>query len=110
MDNLLLEICGKELYFDIDKLSELVRIEEVEKECIDKESEKDGEQISYDDNNGAQIDVTKYEMYRELMGTLLMYNEQVDNKMGMIGLNNSTTVPFKLAYNTLLIKGVLKEL
>ena len=49
-------------------------------------------------------------MYRELMGTLLMYNEQVDNKMGMIGLNNSTTVPFKLAYNTLLIKGVLKEL
>jgi|TARA_R110000772_G_scaffold256718_1_gene373342 hypothetical protein len=110
MDNLLLEICGKELYFDIDKLSELVKIEEVEKECIDKDVDNDEDQILHDESNGTQIDVTKYEMYRELMGTLLMYNEQVDNKMGMIGLNNSTTVPFKLAYNTLLIKGVLKEL
>ena len=48
-------------------------------------------------------------MYREMIGALLMYNEQIDNKMGMIGLN-STTVPFKLAYNTLLMKGILKEL
>ena len=56
-----------------------------------------------------QIDVTKYEMYREMIGTLLMYQEQIDNKMGMVGLN-STTVPFKLAYNTLLMKGILKEL
>ena len=61
------------------------------------------------ENIGMQIDVTKYEMYREMIGALLMYNEQIDNKMGMIGLN-STTVPFKLAYNTLLMKGILKEL
>ena len=52
MDNLLLEICGKELYFDIDKLSELVKIEEVEKECIDKDVDNDEDQILHDESNG----------------------------------------------------------
>jgi hypothetical protein len=103
MENLLLEICGKELYFDIDKLSDICRIEDDEEDQIE-----DGEIIQME-NLGIQIDVTKYEMYREMIGALLMYNEQIDNKMGMIGLN-STTVPFRLAYNTLLMKGILKEL
>ena len=106
MDNLLLEICGKELFFDIDKLSDICKIESVE---TDEEQPKDSEKLPIMENIGIQIDVTKYEMYREMIGSLLMYNEQIDNKMGMVGLN-STTVPFKLAYNTLLMKGILKEL
>jgi hypothetical protein len=106
MDNLLLEICGKELFFDIDKLSDICKIEDIEE---DDEDPKDVEKLPLMENMGMQIDVTKYEMYREMMGTLLMYQEQIDNKMGMVGLN-STTVPFKLAYNTLLMKGILKEL
>ena len=106
MDNLLLEICGKELFFDIDKLSDICKIEDIEE---DDEQPKDIEKLPIMENMGMQIDVTKYEMYREMIGTLLMYQEQIDNKMGMVGLN-STTVPFKLAYNTLLMKGILKEL
>jgi len=106
MDNLLLEICGKELFFDIDKLSDICKIEDIEE---DDEQPKDVEKLPIMENMGMQIDVTKYEMYREMIGTLLMYQEQIDNKMGMVGLN-STTVPFKLAYNTLLMKGILKEL
>jgi len=106
MDNLLLEICGKELFFDIDKLSDICKIEEVD---TDEDISNDIEKLPLMENMGLQIDVTKYEMYREMIGALLMYNEQIDNKMGMVGLN-STTVPFKLAYNTLLMKGILKEL
>ena len=106
MDNLLLEICGKELFFDIDKLSDICKIEDVE---TDEDTSKIVEKLPLMENLGTQIDVTKYEMYREMIGALLMYNEQIDNKMGMVGLNN-TTVPFKLAYNTLLMKGILKEL
>ena len=106
MESLLLEICGKELYFDIDKLSDICKIEEDEP---NEDQMEDDDVIPLMENIGIQIDVTKYEMYREMIGALLMYNEQIDNKMGMIGLN-STTVPFKLAYNTLLMKGILKEL
>jgi hypothetical protein len=100
MDNLLLEIGGKELYLDIDRMSEIVR---VDPESIHKES------VNSLPDSPIHIDVTKYEMYREMIGALMMYNEEVDNKMGIVALNNAT-IPFKLAFNTLLMKGILKEL
>lgn len=106
MDSLLLEICGQELYFDIERLSDICKIEDID---MDDDQIEEDEITPLVSNMGMQIDVTKYEMYREMIGALLMYNDQIDDKMGMIGLN-STTVPFKLAYNTLLMKGILKEL
>lgn len=110
MDNLLLEIGGKELYLDIDRLSELVRIEQ-EAPPITVNEGKDDIDIEQpiSDAGGLHIDVSKYEMYREMIGGLMMYNEEVDNKMGIVALN-STTIPFKIAFNTLLMKGILKEL
>jgi hypothetical protein len=104
MDNLLLEIGGKELYLDIDKLSEIVRIEP--KVPITEDGEEDTEVF---EGTVMHVDVTKYEMYREMIGTLLSYNEEYDEKMGIVALNKST-IPFKLSYNTLLMKGIIKEL
>jgi hypothetical protein len=110
MDNLLLEIGGKELYLDIDRLSEIVRIEQEPLPITVNEGKDDvdiEEPIS--DTGGLHIDVTKYEMYREMIVGIMMYNEEVDNKMGIVALNNAT-IPFKIAFNTLLMKGILKEL
>lgn len=110
MDNLLLEIGGKELYLDIDRLSEIVRIEQEPLPLTVNEGQGDVElEEPLPDAGGLHIDVTKYEMYREMIGALMMYNEEVDNKMGIVALNN-TTIPFKIAFNTLLMKGILKEL
>ena len=110
MENLLLEIGGKELYIDVERLSEIVRIEpnvRIEKNIeTEEDSENDGDLV---DESVVQIDVTKYELYREMIGTLLSYNEEIDNRMGKVALN-STSVPFKLAYNTLLMKCIIKEL
>ena len=61
------------------------------------------------DESLLQIDITKYEMYREMISTILSYNEEIDDKLGIVGLNK-TNVPFKIAYNTLLMKGIIKEL
>jgi len=110
MDNLLLEIGGKELYLDIDRLSEIVRIEQEPLPLTVNEGQSDVEiEEPLSDTGSLHIDVTKYEMYREMIGALMMYNEEVDNKMGIVALN-STTIPFKIAFNTLLMKGILKEL
>ena len=104
MDNILLEVGGKEFYFDIDKLAKEVQYDidtktKDEKECDDK-----------DDLSALKIDVTKYEMYRDLVGTMLTPNEMIiDNKMGMMALNE-LPIPFKLSFNTLLMKGIIKEL
>lgn len=110
MDNLLLEIGGKELYLDIDRLSEIVRIEQEPIPLTVNEGEDDVEiEEPLPDTGSLHIDVTKYEMYREMIVAIMMYTEVVDNKMGIAALN-STTIPFKIAFNTLLMKGILKEL
>jgi hypothetical protein len=108
-DNLLLQIGGKELYFDIDRLSDVVKIET--KLNQDDVLEKITEQIEHDsmEESALQIDITKYELYREMIATLLSYNEEIDDKMGSVALNK-TNIPFKIAYNTLLMKGIIKEL
>lgn len=104
-DNLLLQIGGKELYFDVDKLTEEVKIESKieQNDLIEKLDDSDVEE------SGTQIDITKYELYREMIATILNYNDEIDDKMGVIALNK-TTIPFKMAYNTLLMKGIIKEL
>jgi len=113
MDNILLDIGGKEFYFDLDALSEAVMIENKNSEAViieNKDSVIDKKcEESVKRDNAHQIDVTKYEMYRELIGTILTSNEIVDDKMGIIGLN-SLSIPFKLSFNTLIIKKILKEL
>jgi hypothetical protein len=108
-DNLLLQIGGKELYFDIDRLSDVVKIET--KINQDDVLEKITEQMELDsmEESTLQIDITKYELYREMIATLLSYNEEIDDKMGLVALNK-TNIPFKIAYNTLLMKGIIKEL
>ncbi len=109
MENLLLEIGGKELYIDVERLSEIVRIDPSEKIVKNLETEEETEEENLLDDSAVQIDVTKYELYREMVGTLLSYNEEIDNRMGKVALN-ATSVPFKLAYNTLLMKGIIREL
>jgi len=104
MDDILLNIGGKEFYFDIDQLANQVQYD-VDIKCEDKT-----EEIKTDESLASlKIDVTKYEMYRDLIGALLTYNDIVDDKMGMMALNQ-LPIPFKLSFNTLLVKGILKEL
>lgn len=106
MDDILLNVGGKEFYFDIDKLAtEVQYINENKTE----ENKKEEESSIEEDLPGLKIDVTKYEMYRDLIGSLLTYNDIVDDKLGMVGLNQ-LPIPFKLSFNTLLMKGILKEL
>ena len=107
MDNILLEVGGKELYFDIDKLAKEVQYD-VDNKTINKKECEDNE--LQDDLTHLKIDVTKYEMYRDLIGTLLIPNDTIiDNKMGMMALNE-LPIPFKMSFNTLLMKGIIKEL
>ena len=113
MDNLLLSIGGKDLYFDIDILSEIIRIEPQQKTneeiCEDKSSELSDEGVEFLEDMGLHIDVAKYEMYREMINTLLQTNEEIDDKLGLHGLNHAS-IPFKMAFNTLVMKGIIKEL
>jgi hypothetical protein len=58
---------------------------------------------------GKEIDAAKYDVLRMCLEIIFTYNEEVDDAMGLNNALNNTTIPFKLAFNTLLDYGILKE-
>jgi hypothetical protein len=90
-----LEFGGKEFYINFDKLRDLVVLEN---------NSKNNEDIS----DNIHIDVTKYETIREMVGVIMDNTTEVDEKMGIIGLN-SLPISFKIAYNTLIHYDILSE-
>jgi hypothetical protein len=57
-----------------------------------------------------EIDGPKYDVLRMCLEILLTYNEEVDDSLGLERALKSTTIPFKIAFNTLLDYGILKEI
>jgi len=58
---------------------------------------------------GKEIDAAKYDVLRMCLEIIFTYNEEVDDAMGLSKALDDTTIPFKLAFNTLLDYGILKE-
>jgi hypothetical protein len=96
-----LDFGGKDFIIDFDNLSELVKLPPV--------TYKNEEGITVEDESGPHIDVTKYEMVREMVGVILSSVETVDDKLGMVGLD-SLPIPFKISYNTLIYYDILREI
>ncbi|NDB30001.1 hypothetical protein EB151_10695 [archaeon] len=107
MEKQYLDFAGKELIVDFDKLSEMVKatnpLMRDEKGNILKD---DDGNIIVDD--ALHVDVTKYEMLRDMLSTVLQGSDEIDEKLGIMALN-SLPVSFKLSYNTLIHYDILRE-
>lgn len=66
-------------------------------------------EFSVDQNNGIQVDISKWEILRMMIDSIMSSNTDVDDKLGMAGLNNNSPIPFKIAFNTLLKYDILQE-
>ena len=108
MEKQYLDFAGKELIVDFDKLSEMVRatnpLMRDEKGNILKDD--DGNTIIDD---ALHVDVTKYEMLRDMLSTVLQGTDEIDEKLGVMALH-SLLVSFKLSYNTLIHYDILREI
>jgi|19_taG_2_1085344.scaffolds.fasta_scaffold03282_5 hypothetical protein len=92
-----LEIAGGYYTIDLIELSSFVGLTVK----ADKEGDKE---IEYE----KQIDVSKYEMTKLMLEIIFSNSEDMDNKMGIAGLESLST-SYKLAFNTLLYHNILKE-
>lgn len=82
------KVFGENYYIDLDK--------------IDKEVEFKG-------NSGeSQIHLVKYEMIKDMVETVLTESELVDENMGM--KSNEVSIPFKISFNSLLVKKLINKL
>lgn len=95
----MLEFLGENYYLDIDELEKQVSYE---KSVLPVTLSGDTEQPEQ------QISVTRYDTFKSLIEVLLTEREELDESLGMHGAKD-LTIPFKLAFNTLLINKILKK-
>lgn len=115
----LFDIAGKEYYFDLDKISEFIRLDEEETidDLLKDMSTHDGDDVEgeipaaspYDVPQGQMVDITKWEMTKAMIETILNENGIVDEAMGTTKLATQLSIPFRLSFNTLIKNKLIKE-
>jgi len=89
----MLKILGEHYYLDLDAIDNYIQIKDV--------VSASGE------TGGIHISVVKYETIKLMLEVLMDENEQIDETLG--GKSSEITIPFKLAFNTLLNKKILNK-
>ncbi len=109
-------IAGEQYYLDIKAITDFVKVEEEDprnlKDLLEKEDGTEGtkeEEISVLDLQGPMVDVAKWEITKGLIEAILTENSIVDEAMGVQKLEDQLSIPFKLAFNTLIKNKLIKR-
>ena len=79
---------GENYYIDVDKVDKEVELKSV--------------------SGDSQIHLVKYELIKMLVDIVLTEDEIVDENLGM--KSNEVSIPFKIAFNSLLVKKIINKL
>lgn len=115
----LFKVAGEEFYFDLDRISDFIKLEKQEDSLEDifknnpdpKDLVEDGEKsdIIQEEPMGQMIDLTKWELTKAMIETVLSEQGDVDESMGLQKLESQLSIPFRISFNTLLINKILKK-
>lgn len=87
------KVFGEHYYIDLDAMENCTKI-------------INNEELTGD--TGSHIHIVKYETIKYLIETIMTENEIIDEKLGMS--STQTSLPFKIAFNTLLFKKIINKL
>ena len=90
----MIQLMGENYYFDLDVINDYINIES--KQVITGDTDQ-------------HISVVKYEMVKMMMEIIVTEQEETDEMLGHKGSNN-LTIPFKIAWNTLLKHKMIQSL
>lgn len=109
----LFPVAGNNYFFDLEELSQFIRIERTENiDDILGEAEKElqGEVKKEDlDLESQIIDITKWESIKVMIECVLNEQAPVDEAMGFNKLAEQLSIPFRLSFNTLIKHNIIKE-
>lgn len=88
----MIKVLGEQYYIDINKVQDII--------TIPNTTTGDTEQ---------NVSIVKFELIKTMIDVLMTESEEIDENLGVKGSNN-LTMPFKLAFNTLLVHGIIKTL
>lgn len=95
----MLKFLGENYYLDINELEKQVSYEKSMLPVVTADTESMDQQIS----------VTRFETFKGLIDVILTEREELDEGLGVHGAKD-LSIPFKIAFNTLLINNILKTL
>jgi hypothetical protein len=87
----MINILGQNYYIDLDVVEKYLEIEEVTEVSGDTES---------------KVNLIKFELVKLLLETVLSEGDEEDERLGLKN-SSKTSIPFKLAFNTLLNKKLI---
>jgi hypothetical protein len=112
----LFNVAGEEFYFDLDRISEFIKLEKQEnledllKEVQSEEVENtEGTEVVHEESYGQMIDITKWELTKAMIEVVLSEQGELDESMGLQKLESQLSIPFRISFNTLLINKILKK-
>jgi hypothetical protein len=92
----MIKVLGENYYIDLDKIEEYMNM---------------SDQGNEDDSSGStetKINILKFELVKMLMDTVLTEHEEIDEQLGLKSTSN-TSIPFRLAFNSLLNKKLINH-
>ena len=95
----MIKVLGENYYIDLDRVEEYLDM------SVQSENEND-ETMSGESES--KINIIKFEMVKMLMDTVLTEHEEIDEKLGLKSSTN-TSIPFRLAFNSLLNKKLINH-
>jgi hypothetical protein len=99
------KIFNETYYVDIDKIDEYVQFTEEAVEETDTENEEVTKEVTKEEK---QIHLVRYELVKNFLETVLTESNEVDEDLGM--KTNEVSIPFKIAFNSLLVKKIINKL
>lgn len=92
----MIKVLGENYYIDLDKVEEY----------LDMSDQYPDDETS--GNTETKINIIKFEMVKMLMDTVLTEHEEIDEQLGIKSSSN-TSIPFRLAFNSLLNKKLINH-
>ena len=95
----MIKILNEYYYLDLDKMEELVN--------LPSKPKPEGTESTEPESFEQHISVVKYDMLKVMIEVLMTESEEVDETLG--SKSKEISIPFKLAFNTLLNKKIINK-
>jgi len=90
----MIEVLGEMYYIDLDEVTETINIPSYESSTGDTEQ---------------TINLVSFEIIKMMLEIIMIEKEEIDNNLG-VHSTKDLSIPFKIAFNTLLKHQILKHL
>ena len=91
----MIKVLNENYFIDLDEIEKYLDMSEPEK--------------NPDGDIEAKINLIKFELVKMLLEVVLSEDAEIDDKLGLKSSTSSTSVPFKIAFNSLLNKKLINH-